>query len=151
MGELYHSIEIEAPKAFVYALLSNLESVADYNPLVEHARYVSEKLTGPGASRECSLGKHGIVRERVIDSVEGFSISMEVFEHKWPIEYFRWTTTLEEMAGKTNLTQFTEYQLKFGILGYIMDKLIVNRIMAKQIENILTGMRSHISKHCNFS
>ncbi|SMR70651.1 Polyketide cyclase / dehydrase and lipid transport [Aliiroseovarius halocynthiae] len=146
MTTLHHQIKIDAPQELVFATLADLETVDDYNPHVQTAKYISENRTGVGASRECFLGAQGTVLERVTAVEDGKSISMEMYEHNWPLKYMRWTTRLETEGDSTLVSQTLEYEMKFGLLGALMDRLMMRGKMDSTMNEVFNSMRDYIEK-----
>ena len=56
----------------------------------------------------------------------------------------RWTNRLEKHMGTTLLISDTEYELKFGIAGKIMDMLIVRRKFSQIIGDALEKTKMYI-------
>src|SRR3990172_3713677 len=111
MSKLYHTIRIEAPPEKVWEVLANLEAVQHYNPVVSKSRYISPNREGVGASRYCDLKPKGYVKERVIAWEPKQAITLELYEHQWPIVLMRWRTSLKPEGGETTVFQDMEYQI----------------------------------------
>ncbi|MBI3596587.1 MAG: SRPBCC family protein [Nitrospirae bacterium] len=144
MSELHHTIKINAPLDRVWEVLADLEAVRHYNPMVTHARYISSNRTGVGAARQCDLKPKGHVRERVIGWEPKQSITMELYESPWPIAFMRWRPELKPDGSGAVLTQRMEYGLKFGLLGKIMDALMMRRMLDKGIAETLSNLKRFI-------
>lgn len=127
-----------------FATLANLELVADYNPHVLSAKYISSLHTGVGAARECFLGNQGTVLERVTAVENGNSISMEMYEHDWPLHFMRWTTDLEQDGTGTIVRQTLEYKMKFGLLGALMDSLMMRGRLDTTMDEVFVSLRDYI-------
>ena len=144
MTVLEHKIKVRKPMAEVFSVLSDLEAVQQYNPNVVSAKYISVNQKGVGAARQCDLGKDGVVKERVTEFKENESISMELYEHNWPLEYMKWNTSVEEEADGTLISQKMEYKMKFGLLGSLLDGLFMKKKMDSNLNSIFSSMKSHI-------
>jgi len=79
-------IVIEAPRAEVWAVLSNLETAERYDAFIERASYVSEARSGVGAARQCDLPDGSSIQERVIAWDEGTGYEIEASDD--PTEAF---------------------------------------------------------------
>jgi ligand-binding SRPBCC domain-containing protein len=144
MSELHHAIKIKAAPDKVWEVLSDLEAVQNYNPMVVRARYISPNREGVGAARPCDLKPKGYVRERVTGWEPKQAITMELYESPWPIAFMRWRPELRPDGSGTILTQRMEYRLKFGLLGKIMDALMMRRMLNKGITETLTNLKRFI-------
>ena len=136
MTTLSHQIRIDAPKDQVFATLANLELVADYNDNIQTARYITPNHSGIGAARECFLGKQGTIRERVTGFEDGRQISMEMYEHNWPLRYMNWTTQVEDDGIGTVVSQSLNYEMKFGMLGLVLDRLFMKNKMDNSMDEV---------------
>jgi ligand-binding SRPBCC domain-containing protein len=144
MSVLDHTIKINAPPDKVWEVLADLEAVQKYNPMVVSARHLSSNREGIGASRRCDLKPKGHVRERVIGWEPKKAITMELVESPWPIGFMRWRPELRPDGAGTIITQRIEYRLKFGLLGRILDALLMRRMLNKGITDTLVNLKRFI-------
>ena len=59
MATLHHQLKINAPIEKIWGILTDLEQVGNYNPLVSSVKYISPNKTGVGSSRECTFKPKG--------------------------------------------------------------------------------------------
>src|SRR5262249_6217368 len=122
---IQHEISANCRPERLWALLSDLEAVARYNPTVRAARIRGERRTGVGAERSCELVPKGTVVERVTHWEEGSVVGLEVAESDWPIQYMKWVTRVAPSPAGSVITQTLEYEVKFGRLGWLLDHLVM--------------------------
>ena len=146
MTQLNHEIRIAAPPGKVWAVLADLEAVSHYNPGVKHARYTSSVREGVGASRHCDLNQKGWVKERVIAWEPRKAMTMELYESQWPLKFMRWRTAIAPDGMGTRVTQEMEYQVKFGLLGRLMDKLIMQRKLDQTLARVFISLKRFVEK-----
>lgn len=144
MTKLHNEIKIGAPLEKVWKILADLESVQYYSPMIARARYTSSRREGVGASRHCDFKPKGYAKERVIGWEPKKSISMEMYESEWPVKFMRWKTSLKKDVNQTLVASDTEYELKFGILGKLMDALMMRRKFHKIIDDVFADMKRFI-------
>jgi carbon monoxide dehydrogenase subunit G len=144
MGTLHHEIKIEAPVDTVWRTLADLEAVQHYNPGVSSARCISTAREGIGAARHCDLKPKGWVRERVTVWEPGRALGLEVSDSEWPIVFMRWRTELKPQGGATLVAQDFEYQLKFGLLGKLMDAMMMRSKLNKGINDVFAGLKGYV-------
>lgn len=144
MTTLHHEILINAPVEKVYATLNDLTSVRHYNPLVNTVAIISPNATGVGSARHCVFKDGKFAKERVTACVPNQSISFDLFEHQWPLAYMRWTNRLQAEGTQTRLIADTDYAPSMGLLGKLMDMLMMKRQFGKIIEQSLVQMKRHI-------
>ena len=140
MTTIRHDLKARCAPERVWRLLADLEAVATYNPGVRAARYVGSERSGVGAMRSCDLLPKGQVLERVTVWEEGRALGLEVTESDWPIHFTRWVTILEPHAGGTRLTQDLEYKVKFGPVGWLIDRLVMERTLRATLDSVLSSL-----------
>lgn len=146
MSKLHNTITINAPPEKVWDVLADLEAVQFYNPVVEHARYISPMKEGVGASRQCEMKPDGWVKERVVGWEPKEAITMELYESPWPVNFMRWRTSLVPENGGTRVSQNMEYELKFGPLGKLLDLIVMRRKLNKIIEDTFSNLKGYVEK-----
>ncbi len=144
MTKLHHEITINAPVEKVFRTLADLESVRFTNPLVKTVKIISSNKEGVGSARHCDFKDGKFVEERVTAFEPNKSISFELYEHQWPLVFMRWTNGLEKGGDSTLLISDTEYDLKFGIAGKIMNTLIMRRKFSQIIDDALGKLKSYV-------
>ena len=140
MTTIDHQLDSIARPEKIWAVLSKLDAVADYNPAILASRIKGTADHGLGAMRECDLAAKGKVVERVTVWDEGRSLGLEVAESDWPIHFMRWVTHIEPRSNGSRLTQRLEYQVKFGPLGWLLDRIVMRRTIARNVEITLRGL-----------
>ncbi len=143
MSKIENEIRVNCEPEQVWRVLADLESVQSYNPTVRLAEICGEPRTGVGATRRCELEPSGAVTERVTHWEEGTAIGLEVIVSDWPIVFMRWVTRLEPEAGQTRISQQLEYQVKFGPLGWLLDKLVMRRKLRSTLDEVFERLKTH--------
>lgn len=144
MTKLHHEITINAPVERVFRTLADLESVRFTNPLVDTVQIISPNKEGVGSARHCDFKDGNFVEERVTAFQPNKSISFELYKHQWPLVFMRWTNGLEKRGDATLLVSGTEYELKFGIAGKIMNALIMRRKFSQIIDDALGKLKRYV-------
>jgi len=143
MTTIRHDIHARCAPDRVWALLSDLEAVARYNPTVRAATVEGPQRTGVGARRACELVPKGHVIERVTHWEDGRAVGLEVAESDWPVHFMRWVTRLEPVGGATRITQELEYQVKLGPLGWLLDRLVMKRKLTATLDAVFAALVEH--------
>ncbi len=144
MTKLHHEIKINASVKKVWRALANLESVKFTNPLVKTVKIISPNKEGVGSARHCDFKDGKFVEERVTAFEPNRLISFDLYKHQWPLVFMRWTNRLEKHGGTTLLVSDTKYELKFGIVGKIMDALIMRRKFSHIIDDALGKLKKYV-------
>lgn len=147
MSSLHHEILIHAPLNRVWDVITDLESVKHYNPLVESVQTISANKTGAGAARHCIFKDGKFAKERITAISPQNSVSMEMYEHEWPIAYMRWTTQISAQGDKVALVSDTEYAPGMGMFGKLLDAVLMKRQFHKVIGQTLEQMKAYIESN----
>ena len=139
MTTLQHRIETRAAPAALWAVLAELTSVGRTNPGVAEVALLPGPDAGPGARRACRLKPKGRVVERVTHWTEGSVIGFEVVESDWPLSAMRWETRVSARPGGAVLSQTLDYRPGFGPFGWLMDRLMMRRMIGRAVEAALRG------------
>lgn len=140
MTTIHHEIEAACPPERVWAVLSDLEAVQHYNPTVRTAAVRGSRRTGVGAERVCDLRPKGRVVERVTHWEDGRAVGLEVAESDWPIRFMHWVTRIEPKGGGSLIMQRLDYAVKFGPLGWLLDKLVMKRKLSATLDDVFARL-----------
>ena len=144
MAKLHHEIKINAPVEKVWRTFANLESVKFTNSIVKTVNIISSNKEGVGSARHCDFKDGKFVEERVTAFERNKSISFELYKHQWPLVFMRWTNKLEKQGNYTLLVSDTEYELKFGIVGKIINVIIMRRKFSQIIDDALGKLKRYV-------
>lgn len=147
MTKLHHELIINAPVEKVWRVLADLESVRHTNPLVKAVKIISPNKEGVGSARHCDFTDGKFAEERITACDPNHSISFELYKHQWPLVFMRWTNKLEKRGEATFLTSDTEYEVKFGFLGAIMNMLIMKSKFSQIITDALSRTKKYIEEN----
>jgi hypothetical protein len=140
MTTIRHEIEAACPPENVWAVLSDLEAVPQYNPQVRAAALRGNQRAGVGAERVCELRPKGRVVERVTRWEDGRAVGLEVAESDWPIHFMRWVTRVEPRGPGSLITQTLEYAVKMGPLGWLFDRLVMKRKLSTTLDDVFARL-----------
>ena len=143
MTTIHHEVLAACPPERVWALLADLEAVERYNPGVRSATIEGAQRSGVGARRSCELVPRGRVVERVTHWEDGRAVGLELDEHDWPVAFMRWVTRVEPHEGRTRITQALEYRVKFGPLGWLLDRLVMRRKLTASLDAVFAALARH--------
>jgi ligand-binding SRPBCC domain-containing protein len=146
MTVLETSIRIAAAPEAVWSALSALDALDRYDPGVAKSEIISPERFGPGAARRCDLRPGGWFKERVGDWRPNEGLSFELFECTLPVRRLRHSYTLVPEAGGTIVTQRMEYELKFGVVGRILDAVVVRKKWATGIRAFFSGLKRYVEE-----
>lgn len=54
-----------------------------------------------------------------------------------------WVTRIEPHEGGTRITQSLEYQVKFGPLGWLLDRMVMKRRLTATLDGVFASLARH--------
>jgi carbon monoxide dehydrogenase subunit G len=144
MTVLENSIHVDASPKRVWAALAQLDRLHEYDPGVKRAQIISTMDQGSGTERRCELTPGGWFEERVTEWEPAEALGFELFDCSLPVKQLRYRYTLEPDGDGTSVSQRMEYDLKFGLVGKLMDALMVRRRWDAGIRGFFAGLKRHV-------
>ncbi len=141
MTVLENSIHIHAPREKVWSVLAALDALDQYDPGVQKSTVISAQRDGLGAERRCDLTPGGWFKERVAEWRPPEALAFELVECTLPVRRLKHSYTLTPDAGGTIVRQRMEYELKFGLLGQLMDAVMVRKQWNIGIQGFFAGLK----------
>jgi ligand-binding SRPBCC domain-containing protein len=146
MTLLKNTIHIDAPPERVWAALSRLDALHEFDPGIERSELRSNEAEGMGASRHCDLRGGGWFRDRVTVWQPDREIEFELQECSLPVRRLRHHYTLTPERNGTRVDQQQEYDLKYGFFGGLLDVLVVRRKWDAGIKRFFVGLKTYVEK-----
>ena len=143
MRTFNEDILINAPAEKVWAILSDIGSIYEWNPGVIKSYKTSEN-DGLGSSRHCDLKGKSYLKETVVNWILNEAITMRITETDLPFQSADIRFTLKKESDDTRVYVSPAYKLKYGILGEILDKLFVYKTYRKGMQALLKGLKKKV-------
>lgn len=122
-------ITINAPAATVWAVLADIGTIGRWNPGLRSSERINA-VEGLGAQRTCIISKSQWLSEEVI-----------AFR---PHKEITFQFTLFEAGSGTRVTLAPRYTLNYGVIGRLMDALMVRSAYRKGMVALLEGLKQHV-------
>lgn len=147
MATIHNEILINAPVERMWGILANIEELEKYDPTVKKSTAISAATSGMGAMRKVDMtdGKNWF-EEKVVAFRQCEALAFELTACSFPIHQLRHTYSFESANDQTRVTQVMEYQVKFGILGKLLDKLMIRKQTDAGVKKFLSGLKSYTEK-----
>lgn len=131
----------------VFAALNDFAAIHRFHPLVDSSPLVpGTPATGAGAERVCHFRDGNTLHERLVDAELDKRLSIEVVDTSMPVASMLARFELVPTPrGGTELTMSAVFELKMGILGKALDKLVVGRKFKRNLELLLSALDEHLS------
>lgn len=146
MTRFTDEIKINVLKEKVWAKIADIGAIQDYHPGVTKSYYTSEQREGVGSSRHCDLVPFGSLEEKIVGWTDGESYIIDIHDGQKvpPFKTARAYMSVEQ-AGDAAIAHLTfEYELKFGPLGWLMDRIMVRRQFKKIVPAMLGGLKRYL-------
>ncbi len=139
-------IEISASKSSIWSILSDFDAVQKYHPGISRSYYNTDQTMGKGAERVCVLIPSGKILESVKQWEEGsgYILQVEPLEKAPPVKDFLADFQLHDLSTNTTKVSITiKYDMKLGAIGTLLNKLVIQSKIEKDIEFLLQGLKIH--------
>lgn len=147
MTELYNEILIKGSLKDIWNTLNRIEALEQYDPTVKNSAATSDKRSGLGASRKVEMvdGKNWF-EEKCTVSDPNKTLKFELTACSFPVHALNHSYSFEEIGEYVKVKQVMQYQMKFGLVGKLMDILMVKRQSNKGVRSFLAGLKKHIEQ-----
>src|SRR5258707_2043983 len=147
MATLYNEIIIDAPIGKVWEALSNIEELEQYDPTVKRSRALSPATSGIDAIRKVDMkdGKNWF-EEKVTVWKPNEALTYELTVCSFPVQQLKHSYRFEQIGHQTRVKQVMEYEVKYGLIGKILDILIIRKQSDTGIKKFFAGLKSYAGK-----
>lgn len=148
MTTITREIQINAPKDKVWAALADFGNIHVFNPTVPNSYVTNGQNQGVGTLRHCDLAIPGAsIEERVVEWVEGERMKIEIYEGKNAPPFKTAFATISVRAAGENRSVVRgsfDYTMKYGLVGALMNLLIVKPQFSKAWGGLFAGLKHYI-------
>jgi ligand-binding SRPBCC domain-containing protein len=147
MTTLKNEIAINAPVEKIWAVLSNLQLLEIYDPTVLKSEIISAEKDGIGTKRKVYMkdGKNWF-EEKVTQWEPCKTLAIQLTNCSFPINGLEHNYSFISDGNSTIVKQTMEYEVKFGLLGKLMDMLIIKKQSDKGIKLFMKGLKEIVEK-----
>jgi ribosome-associated toxin RatA of RatAB toxin-antitoxin module len=147
MTTLYNEIIIDAPIGKVWEALSGIEELEKYDPTVKRSRALSPAGSGLGAIRKVDMkdGKNWF-EEKVTVWEQNEALTYELTTCSFPVQQLKHSYRFEQIGRQIKVKQVTEYKVKYGLIGKILDALMIRKQSDTGIKKFFAGLKSYAEK-----
>lgn len=148
MSTLINSITIDAPIDRIWSILIDLELLDKTDPTVKKATLVSEIKTGLHAKRKVLMqdGKNWF-DEMITVFNPNEKLVYQLTDCSFPIKGLKHTYSFEIIGTQTKVQQVMEYTVKFGLMGVLLDKIMIGKQFNSGINLFLNGLKTYAEKN----
>ena len=144
MGKLVNEILINESVEKIWRILTDLEILDRTDPTVKKAILISKNKSGLDAKRKVQMkdGKNWF-DEKITVFKPNEELVYQLTDCSFPIKELKHTYTFQKVSGGTKVQQVMEYTVKFGLLGLLMDKIMIGKQFNIGIHKFLNGLKTY--------
>ena len=141
-------IHIHAPRSAVWKALAAFDRISDWEPGYASSEYATDQREGVGTSRdvqvETPLGARHVLHV-VTHWDSGVELGWEALDADVPLIDTAEAVVRLTTSGDTTIvdTEFT-YNLKYGPLGRVVDRLVMRKQMKGAVTGFLRSLKAHV-------
>lgn len=143
MAIIHNEVLVNASIETVWGILADLEQLEKYDPTVKKSSLVSSETAGLGAKRKVEMrdGKNWF-EEKVTVFKPNTSLTFQLTDCSFPIKGLSHSYSFERIGNQTKVRQVMDYTVKFGIVGKLLDILMIRKQSDRGIKLFLSGLKS---------
>jgi len=147
MGKLVNDITINAPIEKIWSILTDLELLDKTDPTVKKVTLISSTKTGLEAKRKVLMqdGKNWF-DEKITVFKPNEELVYQLTDCSFPIKGLKHTYSFQKIGNQTKVQQEMEYTVKFGVLGILLDKMMIGKQFNSGINKFLNGLKTYAEK-----
>ena len=143
MSEIKLEIAIDAKPEKVWEVLGDFGNVYKWSPAIRASASVEGHERGGDAIRSCELPGFGSVNETVTEWSEGEGFTY-LAEATGPVKTAVSGWRVRSEGAGSVVTVAVDFKVRYGILGTVMDRLIVRRMLRRIVARSLAGLRHYV-------
>lgn len=148
MTTLHNEITINAPIEKIWEALSSIENLDKFDPTVKKSTVLSTEKSGLGAKRKVDMldGKNWF-EEKVTVFKTNEALAYQLTDCSFPMDSLMHSYSFEKIGNQTKVKQVMEYKVKFGILGKLLDSLMIRKQTSSGIVKFFNGLKEYAEKN----
>ena len=148
MATINNEITINASLDKVWNILTDLELLDKYDPTVKKSTLISTDKTGIGAKRKVNMleGKNWF-DEKISVFKPNEALTYQLTDCSFPIKGLQHSYSFEKLGNQTKVKQVMEYTVKFGLLGKLLDAMMIRKQTENGIKKFFAGLKSYAEKN----
>jgi len=138
---------INVPAERVWEILSDYQNIQVFHPMVDNVDKLSEADSGLGAKRRCNMYDKSSAVEEVVAWSEGKGYTVTVTEAtKMPVRDIIARMSIEPVGSYSSKAGIEmTYTPTWGVVGWVMDLLIIRLMMRKTFSKVIDGLELHVN------
>ena len=144
MNSFATETKIDAPVNQVWDALADIGNIYAWNPGVVASRTTSAASADLGATRTCDLGGKNFLDEEVVAWQPNEQLFMQITNTNLPFATAVIRFYLKPENDSTIVTVSPQYQLKYGFVGSLLDRVYVRENYRRGMDSLLAGLKEFV-------
>ena len=148
MATIHNEITINAPIEKIWTALTEIDLLDKYDPTVKKSSAITSVKSGIGAKRKVDMldGKNWF-EEKVTEYKTNETLTYKLTACSFPIHKLKHSYSFEIVGGQTKVKQVMDYTVKFGLLGKLLDAMMIRKQSDSGIKKFFVGLKSYAEKN----
>lgn len=144
MSAFIETIQISAAPEVVWSALADIGNISEWNPGVKSSKQTSSGAVAVGATRHCDLGGKNYLNEELVAFEPCRRMTLRITDTNLPFKSADIRFTVMPSGADTLVTVSPIYELKFGVIGRVLDKLMVRAQYSQGMRDLLQGLKTFV-------
>ena len=148
MATIHNEITVNASIDKVWTMLTEVELLDQFDPTVKKSTALTQEKSGLGAKRKVHMldGKNWF-EEKVTVFKPNEALTYQLTDCSFPIKGLQHSYSFLKIGNQTKVKQVMEYTVKFGLLGKLLDSLMIRKQSDAGIKKFFAGLKSYAETH----
>ena len=146
MRKLEDKVEIKTSTQTVWEVMADFGSAATWAPDMLQSGLRGDRKTGVGTYRVLRHAWGFKIEEIVTEWSDGAGYSFELVKAPFPMRDVHETWVLEAVDSHALLTITVSYDMRLGLLGALLDAVLVRFVVAREMRLGICGLKHHVEK-----
>lgn len=147
MAQIHVRSIIDAPVERAWDALADFGNIHLFNPYLSGSHFMEGRGScGVGTRRQCDLKLGGSLHERVTEWRPGESYTVEINAPSMPVTHMYTTMAVRGVGeGRCEVSMDCRYQPKYGIVGRLLDALLLRHVMRFMFRGVVAGLGRYLT------
>ncbi|MFZ1530068.1 MAG: SRPBCC family protein [Ferruginibacter sp.] len=148
MTIINNEIIVNASLDRVWNILTDLELLEKFDPTVKQSTLVSTDKSGIGAKRKVYMldGKNWF-DEKITVFKPNEALTYQLTDCSFPIKGLQHSYSFEKIGNQTKVKQVMEYTVKFGLIGKLLDAIMIRKQSDTGIKKFFAGLKNYVENN----
>ncbi len=146
MRTLYEKVETTAPRSHAWEVLKDFGGVAKWAPGMRSSRLEGPQSSGVGTHRVMRHAWGFRIHETITEWNEGTGYSFVLTRAPFPMHEVTEVWVLEPENNHAVITTAVSYRMKLGIIGALLDAVLVRFLVAREMRAGLIGFKNYVEQ-----